>query len=105
MTPDSKGKRLKKKSKKLPQDLIGKQVTVGEEIIIPNWDSSNLSEEKMEILSELFSRKARQDELRREHQQRWILHDIKDIFLDTIIVDDLDEKDPIIELLLNFNSC
>lgn len=54
----------------------------------------------MKILSELFSWKDKQAELRREHQQRKVLYDIKEIFLDIVIVDYLDEKAPIIEQLV-----
>lgn len=58
----------------------------------------------MKILSELFSTKNKKDELRRENQQNkahnQILYDIKDIFLDSFFVDNLDDNDPIVDKLI-----
>ena len=58
----------------------------------------------MKILSELFMRKEKQVELRRENQQKQaqkqLLYDIKDIFVNSFIIDNLDENAPIFEKLI-----
>ena len=38
--------------------------------------------------------------MRREHQQKQVLYEINDIFLDKCVVNDFYEKDPIIEQLV-----
>lgn len=83
-----------------PQATRGKPITLDEEIIILNWDKSNLSEEKMIILGELFAMKAKEAKLRREHQKRQVLDDIKDFFLHTVVVDKLDDNAPNTEKLI-----
>lgn len=52
-----------------PQTMKGKPVTLDEEIVIPNWNTSKLSVEKMRTLGDLLDRKAKQEEMRKEHQQ------------------------------------
>lgn len=61
---------------------------------------TKLTEDQIKILSDLLARKAKQVKMRRGHQHKQVLHDIKNIFLDTIFFDDLDEKAPIIDQLV-----
>ena len=57
--------KIKKKTIQSPIAFKVKPITLKEDIIIPNWDKSNLTEEQIKILSEIFSWKAKQDELTR----------------------------------------
>ena len=94
-TLDSKEKILKK-IMKYPSTINGKNVKLNEEIIIPNQNTSTMTKEKIRILSDLLASKAKKIETRREHQHKSVFYDIKDIFLDIVCVDDLDEKASII---------
>ena len=51
----------------------------------------------MRTLSDLLNMKAKQEKMKKEHKKRHVLYDIKDIFIDTIVVFNLDEKSPIIK--------
>ena len=54
----------------------------------------------MLILSELYARNANQAELWKKHRKKQVLFEIKNILLDTIIIDDLDENTPILDQLV-----
>lgn len=56
--------------KKYPYTMKGKTISLDEKIMIPNWDTYNLSFEQIRALSYFLDRKAKQDEMRKEHQQR-----------------------------------
>ena len=50
-----------------------------EVIVLPKYDPENITFEKMQFLQEILKRKSKQEEMRREHQQKQVLHEIKDI--------------------------
>ena len=54
----------------------------------------------MDILGELWKKRAKQKMLRVERNRRKVLEDIKDIFLDTLSLE-VNEKVPIIDQLIN----
>lgn len=55
----------------------------------------------MQILQDLLVRKKNQEEIRRELQQRQVLHENKDIFLEAFDMENLDENSPIIAQLVH----
>ena len=65
-----------KKKIKSPRKLV----TFDEVIVIPKFYPDNLTLDQMHTLQDLLERKAKHEELRRENQQRKVLHDIKDIY-------------------------
>lgn len=89
-------KELKKKVK-----VSSPEVKIDEVIVIPKWDSDNLSYEKMQILQDLLKRKSKQEELRGEHQQKQVLQDIKEICIDAFEMSDVKNYDPILEQLVH----
>lgn len=70
-------------------------------IEMPQLDLENLMLEKIIFLQEILVKKKRQEELRREHQQKQVLHDVKDIFVEALDIKKIDGKAPIISHLLN----
>ena len=71
---------------------------LGEEIQIPYYDSSTLTEEKMnEIQSALEKR--RQEALRKDYKYKQNMNDIKDIFMDAFNLQPPDVNRPILEQL------
>jgi hypothetical protein len=88
-TRDSKGNKQKKKVKHSPQAIKGKYDTLDEVILIPNWDTKNLTYDRIKTLQELLAKKTKQEETKRK-QQKEVLYEIKDIFLE-IFFDNLNE--------------
>lgn len=72
------------------------EIDPDEEIIIPNWDTSNLTPEEMDTLGELWKKRARQKNLREEKK---VLEDIKSTFVDALNIE-VDEKQPILDQLV-----
>lgn len=72
-----------------------------DEVIEAN-DPRNITLEKLQILQDPLKRKKKQEELRREHHQRQVLHEIKDVFVDAFDIHDVNEKNPIIDQLIHF---
>lgn len=59
-----------------------------EDIVIPNWDTSNLTPEEMDTLGELWKRRERKKKLRAKRKQRnQVLEDIKGIFVEAPSID------------------
>ena len=67
---DSLRKKLLKKKIRSPI----KHVTLDEVIILPKYDPESIMFDQMKILQELLKRKMKQEELKREHQQKKVLH-------------------------------
>ena len=57
-------------------------VKLDEVIELPKFDLATITIEEMSILQEALAKKKNQELLRREHKQRQVLYDIKEIFLD-----------------------
>ena len=72
-----------------------------EEIKIPYYESSTLTEEKINEIQSALDRRRRQEALRKEHKNRHALNEIKDIFMDGFCLQSPDESRPIIEQLSN----
>ena len=70
----------------------GKPLTLDEVIVIPNFDPYKLTLDQLNTLQYFLARKTNQEELRREHQQRQVLHDINDIFVGAYDIKDIDEN-------------
>ena len=79
---------------------LGKYITLDELIELSDWDLKIISFEKIAILQDILVRKKRQEEMRREKQQRKLLHIIKDIFIDAFDIYHIDEQAPIISQLV-----
>lgn len=68
---------------------------------MPQLYFANLTLEEIILLQEILAKKKKQEELRREHQQRQILHDVKDIFVGAFDIQNFYGKAPIISQLVN----
>ena len=84
---------MRKKSHELWSNLV----ILEEEIIITRWDPNTLDDEKMTIYLELHERKKEKARLRRDHKQKKVLHDIKDILLDDASGIDFNVNLPILD--------
>ena len=72
-----------------------------EGIIIPSYESSTLTIEKITEMQNALDRRKRQEILRKENKHKQALNDIKDIFMDAFSLQSLDESKPIMEKLLD----
>ena len=72
-------------------------VELNEVITIPKFDLEFLSLEQIQILQEALKKKQRKEQLRKEHNQRKFLYDIKDIFLDAFEITNIQEDKSIVE--------
>ena len=72
---------------------------VDEEIQIPYYDSSTLTEEKMNEIQSALDKSRRQEEMRKDHKYKQAMNEIKDIFLDAFSLQPLDSNRPILEQL------
>ena len=70
-----------------------------EEIQIPYYDSSTLTEEKMNEIQSALDKRRRQEALRKEYKYNQALNEIKDIFMDAFSLQPLDSSRPILEQL------
>ena len=84
--------------------IQGKLVTIDEVIVVPNWDTNKLTYDQMKTLSELLARNTKHEEIWREYQHKQLLDEIKEIFLETIDVENLYEKAQIIEKLVQIGK-
>lgn len=71
-----------------------------EEIVILNWDLSSLSSDHMDILGELWKKRARQQNLQAEKKRNQVLSDTKDIFIEALDID-VNEDEPIMDQLVD----
>ena len=70
-----------------------------EEIQIPYYDSSTLTEEKMNEIQNALDRRRRQETMRKEYKYKQAMNQIKDIFMDAFSLQPSDAKRPILEQL------
>ena len=70
-----------------------------EEIKIPYYDSSTLTEEKMNEIQSALDKRRRQEAMRKEYKYKQAMNEIKDIFMDAFSIQPLDAKRPILEQL------
>ena len=70
-----------------------------EEIHIPYYDSSTLTEEKMNEIQSALDKRRRQEAMRKEYKYKQVMNEIKDIFMDAFSLQPLDETRPIIKKL------
>lgn len=80
------------------------EVDLDEVIEILKFDLTTITIEEISVLQEAPARKKHQELLRREHKQRKVLHDIKEIFLNAFILLTPNEEKSIIEKLVNIVS-
>ena len=71
-----------------------------EDIVILNWDLSIMKIKQMDILGELWKKRARQQKLKDEKRNNQVLKDIKGIFLDALSIE-VNEKDSILDQLVH----
>ena len=72
-----------------------------EEIHIPYYDSSTLTEEKMNEIQSALDKRRRQEAMRKECKYRQAMSEIKDIFMDSFSLQPLDASRLILEKLSN----
>ena len=72
-----------------------------EEIQIPYYDSSTLTEEKMNEIQSALDKRGRQEAMRKEYKYKQEMNEIKDIFMDAFSLQPPDAKRPILEQLSN----
>ena len=77
------------------------QVSIDEVMEMPQLELANLTLELAIFLQETLAKKKKQEELRREYQQKKVLHDVKDIFVEAFDVQNFDGQAPIISQLVN----
>ena len=70
-----------------------------EEIKIPYYESSTLTEEKMNEIQSALDRRRRQEAMRKEYKYRQAMSEIKDIFMDSFSLQPPDATRPILEKL------
>ena len=70
-----------------------------EEIKIPYYDSSTLTEEKMNEIQSALDRRRRQEAMRKKYTYRQAMNEIKDIFMDAFSLQPPNETRSIIEKL------
>ena len=83
------------------KEITSKDVSLDEVIELPNFDLSNITLEKMQILQEALKRKTSQEQLRKEHKEMQVLYDVEDIFVETFDIVDINEDKPILEQLVH----
>lgn len=86
----------KSKGKKFKDNSLDITISLVEVIDIPKWNLANLTFEKTVTLQEILAKKKKQEEMRKKTKQKKVLHDIKNIFIDTFDIKKIDEKAPII---------
>ena len=70
-----------------------------EEIKIPYYDSSTLTEEKMNEIQGALDKRRRQEALRKDYKYQQAMNEIKEIFMDAFSLQPLDTNRPILEQL------
>ena len=84
------------------------EIDLDEEIVIPNWDISNLTPNQMHIFGELLQKKERQQRLREERNKEFkILEDAKNILTQALSTE-VESSQPIlfqlVEAVHKFNE-
>ena len=93
---DSKGEKMNKK-KKEAQAINFNLATLDEVIVIQNQDPNIFDEERLTIYTKLSEIKKEQARLRKEHKQKQVLHDVKNILLNVDLDIVLNENAPILD--------
>ena len=88
-------------SQGVAEEITYKDVSLDEVIELPMFDLNTITLEKMQILQEALKRKTRQEQLRKEHKERQVLYDVKDIFVEAFDIMDVNEDKPILEKLVH----
>ena len=70
-----------------------------EEIQIPYYDSSTLTEEKINEIQSALDKRRRQEAMRKEYKYKQAMNEIKYIFMDAFSLQPLDVNRPILEQL------
>ena len=70
-----------------------------EEIQIPYYDSSTLTEEKTNEIQSALDKRRRQEAMRKDHKYKQAMNEIKDIFMDAFSLQPPDSNRPILEQL------
>ena len=70
-----------------------------EEIQIPYYDSSTLTEEKMNEIQSALDKRRRPEAMRKSYKYKQAMNEIKDIFMDAFSLQPPDAKRPILEKL------
>ena len=70
-----------------------------EEIKIPYYDSSTLTEEKINEIQSALDQKRRQEAMRKDYKYKQAMNGIKDIFMDAFSLQPPDSSRPILEQL------
>lgn len=78
-----------------------KPMTLDEVIVIPKFDTDNMTLDEMRILQDVLAKKTKQEEMKRECQQRFVLHKVKDICIDAFDIQGINEKAPLIHQLVH----
>lgn len=78
-----------------------KDVDLDEVIPFPKFDLETIILEQMQIFQEALKRKKRKEQLKKEHKQRQVLYDIRDIFLDAFDITDVNEDKSIVKQLVH----
>lgn len=76
-------------------------VSLDEVIMLPMYGLNNLTLEKMQDLQTLLSHKEKQEELRREHKKKQLLHTFKDIFVDAFGITNWNNQHQILDQLVH----
>ena len=82
------------------KEKIFDEIDLNTKIVIPNRDQSNVIVEQMEILSEIWMKRAQKRKLNAKRDRGKVLEDIKDIFLDVMQIE-INNKTPIIKKLVD----
>lgn len=77
-----------------------KSVSLDEVITLPKYYLNNLTLEKMQELQILLSRKAKQEQLKREKKRRHVLHIVEDIFIEAFGITDVNNHHIILDQLV-----
>ena len=77
------------------------EIDLGEVITIPKFDLDNLFLDQIQIMQHSFHRKTKQEQKRRELRQQEVLHDIKDIFVESFDIANVNVDQTIREQLVH----
>lgn len=61
------------------------EISVDEIIEMPQSNLANVTLEKTIFLQDILEKKKQKKELKREHKKKWVLYDVKNIFVDAMI--------------------
>ena len=73
---------------------VFEDVSLDEVIELPKFNFTTITLDQIKILQEALKRKPRQEQFRKEYKERHVLYEVKEIFLKSFDIMDVNEEKP-----------